>query len=210
MYKMELKCEGQYRFVEADQTNYLGRNIEVPACKGFGHTVIQEAIVTDCMSLYGLKIVNDTSFDLFAYLFYFEPSDYSIQVSGVLLLVPHVPSHTVTQIWYGPESPTSARPLQAHSSLKVNYGPRETSKNLIKLVLPPGQSTDSGFVRMFVSTCYVDMKHIVTQGYKSGRKAVLRGPENQGELWASSTYVLTCQRAEEGSMEFDPTGLGDD
>ncbi|EPS97164.1 hypothetical protein FOMPIDRAFT_1084745, partial [Fomitopsis schrenkii] len=99
----------------------------------------QAATITDLQALYGLKIVNDSGFDLFPYLFYFDPEDYSIAT------------------WYKPECPSSAPPLHAYKSLTTNYGPRETGKELVQLSLPPGRDLDTGFVRLFVSTSYVDM-----------------------------------------------------
>ena len=90
MYKVEEEIRGQVRYVEADTTNFFSRNQEVPTYKAFGRTVMQGANMTDLQSLYGLKIVNDSSFDLYPYLFYFEPSDYSIQVSEAPLPISYV------------------------------------------------------------------------------------------------------------------------
>ena len=44
---------------------------------------------------------------------------------------------------------------------------------------------------MFLSTSYVDMQHIVKEGYNNARAAKLRGPVEQSEVWSVSTYVLT-------------------
>lgn len=88
-----------------------------------------------------------------------------------------------------------APPLKGYTGLKTNYGPRSTGAELVKLSLPPGQDFDTGFVRLFVSTSYVDMQHIPKTGYTSWRKAEQRGNRGQGELWSISTYALTCQRA---------------
>ncbi|KAI0731624.1 caspase domain-containing protein [Fomitopsis betulina] len=179
MYKVkqERADQPQTHYVEADTTNFFARNHEVPAYKAFAGAVVQGATMNDLEALYGLKIVNDSSFDLFPYIFYFDPDDYSIQT------------------WYQPESPSSAPPLRAHDSLKANYGLRSTGKELIKLSLPPGKDLDTGFVKLFVSTSYVDMQHIPKRGYKNWRKAAQRGPAGQGERWSTFTYVLTCQRA---------------
>ena len=84
MYKMEQVTEGQVRYQEADTTNLLDRKYDVKAYKTPGHQVVQGATATDLRRLYGLKIVNDTGFNLFPYLFYFEPSDYRIDVSQVI------------------------------------------------------------------------------------------------------------------------------
>ena len=64
--------------------NYLDRKYKVRAYKASGHQEVQGATVTDLRWLYGLNIVNDTGFRLFPYLFYFDPSDYSVQVSQLI------------------------------------------------------------------------------------------------------------------------------
>lgn len=85
MYKVkqERADQPQTHYVEADTTNFFARNHEVPAYKAFAGAVVQGATMNDLEALYGLKIVNDSSFDLFPYIFYFDPDDYSIQVSAV-------------------------------------------------------------------------------------------------------------------------------
>jgi hypothetical protein len=56
----------------------------------YGVKEVKEAVVCDMDAFYGLTLGNNSTFDLFPYVFYLDPSDYSIQVRMLL-------STTVTQ-----------------------------------------------------------------------------------------------------------------
>lgn len=45
---------------------------------------VRDAIITDLDPYYGLTLVNASDVDLFPYVFYFDPSDYSVQVCYIV------------------------------------------------------------------------------------------------------------------------------
>ncbi|KAF7337827.1 hypothetical protein MVEN_02005600 [Mycena venus] len=97
----------------------------------------------DTQEKYGFAICNYSERDLFAYLFLFRP--------GVA--------------WYLPESPTMSPPLIAKSKSKseptritVGYG--ASGGYAFQFVIPTGLTTDTGFLKLFVSTTYLDLKRI--------------------------------------------------
>ncbi|KAI0946425.1 hypothetical protein AcW1_009891 [Taiwanofungus camphoratus] len=140
---------------------------------------VKEAVIYDLESYYGLTLENYSDYDLFPYVFYFDPSDYSIQP------------------WYLPPSETMSAPLprlQADgqpSKFPVGYGASGTDSILFSL--PPGATSDSGFLKVFVSTKYVSM-----DGIK--QLSPINDPSRQAiptvfpfdELWDAWVIVLTC------------------
>ncbi|KAF8205490.1 caspase domain-containing protein [Mycena galopus ATCC 62051] len=99
----------------------------------------------DTQEKYGFAICNYSERDLFPYLFYFDPASYSIDA------------------WYLPESETMSAPLPARSSaeptrITVGYGP--SGGYAFQFVIPDGVTTDTGFLKLFVSTSYLDLTHI--------------------------------------------------
>ncbi|KAJ7755591.1 hypothetical protein B0H14DRAFT_3512338 [Mycena olivaceomarginata] len=89
---------------------------------------------------YGIKIFNKSHWDLYAYLFCFDPSDYSITA----LCLPSL----------GLNKP----PLRRNGSITVGYGPDGGDPFMFGL-----QSTDfvdAVFFKLFVCTKNIDMHHI--------------------------------------------------
>ncbi|KAH9932499.1 uncharacterized protein B0H18DRAFT_952237 [Fomitopsis serialis] len=145
LYRLREESAGVKRYVPVDEVNLFHGEHQVKAYKAHGPAVLQEAVLTDFESHYGMKIVNDSDYDLFPYIFNFDPNDYSIQLTkrpGLAL----------------PESSSMAPPLRAHNSLKVGYGSREIGKDsTIRVEVPPGKDIDTSFLKLFVSTSFVDM-----------------------------------------------------
>ncbi|KIM75895.1 hypothetical protein PILCRDRAFT_13258 [Piloderma croceum F 1598] len=91
---------------------------------------------------YGLTVTNESPHDLFPYLFYFDPSDYSIQP------LYHLPCLTM-------EAPlASASATTKLPVLKVGCG--EANVEAIRFTADD-KSDNIGFVKLFVSSTYVDM-----------------------------------------------------
>jgi len=91
-------------------------------------------------ALYGFAIINRSPCDLFPYLFYFDPSSYSIEA------------------WYIPPSRSMAPPLRAQnetSPVTVGYGAGGGFP--FAFTFHENETSDSGFVKLFVSTTYVDL-----------------------------------------------------
>ncbi|KAJ7717814.1 hypothetical protein B0H16DRAFT_1798870 [Mycena metata] len=94
---------------------------------------------------YGFAICNYSQYDLFPYLFYFDPATYSVDA------------------WYKPQSPTMEPPLKAKSSpeptrITVGYG--AGGGYAFQFVIPEGVTSDTGFLKLFVSTKYLEMSHV--------------------------------------------------
>jgi hypothetical protein len=97
-------------------------------------------LVADDHARYGLTIINQSEHDLFPYLFYFDPSDYSI--SDLFL----------------PPAPKGAAPLPRGSNpttVTVGFGADGGDPLVFKL--NPGELSDTGFFKLFVFPRYVDM-----------------------------------------------------
>ncbi|KAJ7453079.1 caspase domain-containing protein [Mycena latifolia] len=98
---------------------------------------------------YGFALCNYSTHDLFPYLFYFDPATYSIDA------------------WYLPPSSKMVAPLPAKATsdasseptrLTVGYG--ASGGYAFQFVMPPGMASDSGFLKLFYSTRYLDLKRI--------------------------------------------------
>ncbi|KAF7365683.1 hypothetical protein MVEN_00442000 [Mycena venus] len=90
---------------------------------------------------YGFTIRNDSPVNLFPYLFYFDPETFTIQQ------------------WYVPaaESRYTRAPLQSgERGLEIGMG----SDHAFEFKLEPGQVMSSGFLKLFVTREFVDLKWI--------------------------------------------------
>ena len=92
------------------------------------------------------------------------------------------------QSWYHPPAATMDAPLAARSALPVGYG--EANIDALEFSLADGVTSDVGFLRLFVSTTYVDLA-ILEQSSpflaaRGGRKA--KPPPE--EIWDAWTFVL--------------------
>ncbi|KAG6373268.1 hypothetical protein JVT61DRAFT_6895 [Boletus reticuloceps] len=140
---------------------------------------VKEAIITDLAPRYGFTLENHSDIDLFPYVFYFDPSDYGIQA------------------WYTPPSSTMLAPLKRReavdqpSSFALGYGAFGTDP--IEFYLPHGRKTDSGFLKVFLTTSHVDYDQrrpapiSEISSSRGGPKYSLKG------TWTCETFVLTCE-----------------
>ncbi|KAH9923562.1 caspase domain-containing protein [Fomitopsis serialis] len=145
---------------------------------------VKEARIHDIAPYYGLTLLNDSDHDLFPYVFYFDPSNYAIQ-------------H-----WYLPPGNKVKAPLPRRNGdgepgrLTIGYGAGGTDS--IRFSLPVNVKKDTGFLKIFVSTSYVDMRSI-EQNSLVKRKD--RGADKVelpfSDTWVSSVYVLTCCEREQ-------------
>ncbi|KZT70653.1 hypothetical protein DAEQUDRAFT_764523 [Daedalea quercina L-15889] len=163
--------------------NYFTNPAEDVVCaEGSSYNVdpVQEAVITDMKPYYGLTLVNDSEFDLFPCVFYFDPNDYSIQS------------------WYMPHSQTMLPPLprkgDSPSRLPIGYGASGTDS--LRFSLPQGAKMDSGFLKVFVSTTYVDMRSVqqssILDRYSRSTTQTQKDTEFIG-TWDEWTSVLTCK-----------------
>lgn len=121
-----------YQLEETDDGSYVptGDNLVLD-----GHARI---ILSD--SLYGMTLRNNSRYNLFPSLFYFNPSDLSIEPC------------------YIPPSSTMSAPLRQHSVLTVGHG--NNDGNALKFYLNAGERSDTGFLVLLLSTKYADTTHI--------------------------------------------------
>jgi hypothetical protein len=152
----------------------------------------------DC-AFYGLSITNKSKRHLFPYLIYFDPSDYSIQVKSWCLYGVTCFADFITQSWYLPPAPTMAAPLRTRNAnnepppdLKVGYG--EANAKAIWFSLPDGINTDVTFLRLFVSTTYVDMSALEQLSpFLNARGGAMVVPPSM-PIWDAWTYVFSTVR----------------
>ncbi|KIM75897.1 hypothetical protein PILCRDRAFT_13260 [Piloderma croceum F 1598] len=155
--------------------------VNIPLVLDHSNEVVASSEATadvDCL-FYGLTVKNQFPCGLFPYLFYFDASDYSIQP------LYHPPCPTM-------EAPlASARAITRPSELKVGYG--EANVEAIKFSLADGKSEDVGFVKLFVSSTYVDMTSLKKDPLLSGahtRGGVTMIKPPRTEIWDAWTYVI--------------------
>ncbi|KAJ7766611.1 hypothetical protein B0H16DRAFT_368372 [Mycena metata] len=136
---------------------------------------------------YGFAIVNESAHDLFPYLFYFDPATYSIDA------------------WYLPESHAMFAPLPAKlsstsnpSRITVGYG--ASGGYAFQFVIPEHLTSDTGFLKLFVSTKYLDLKRIerlaavdATPDAQEPRPKL----EAEGEMWAAVDVAVTMYIGED-------------
>ena len=67
----------------------------------------------------------------------------------------------------------------------------------MRFSLPPGCKVDSGFLKVFVSTSYVDMRSVqqgsALERYSRSTVTDKKGVADLAGLWDEIIYVLTCQ-----------------
>ncbi|KAI9461121.1 caspase domain-containing protein [Boletus coccyginus] len=178
------KVNIQLKRIEETQGEYgpVGDDLlEVPTSSRSG-VELREATITDLGPRYGFTLENHSEVDLFPYLFYFDPSDYSVQA------------------WYTPPSSTMLAPLKrrnpdgAPSLLAVGYGGFGTDP--IEFYLPPGCQTDSGFLKVFLATTHADMANVAQPPIDEiSSSRVFTGKYPAKGVWTCETFVLTCKEA---------------
>ncbi|KAF7354114.1 hypothetical protein MVEN_01098800 [Mycena venus] len=113
-------------------------------------------LFSDKDARYGIQLRNTTGRHLFFYLFYFDPSDYSVEA------------------WYLPDHRHFNTVATAHETVTVGYGAGGGSP--IRFELDENKMSDSGFLKVFASAEYIDMRSLEqpaaverAQRLKSGR-----------------------------------------
>ncbi|KAJ7828881.1 caspase domain-containing protein [Mycena leptocephala] len=84
---------------------------------------------------YGFTIRNRSKNDLFPYLFYFDPETYTIQS------------------WYSPAGAGVEPPLQSKGMVTSGMG----SERAFDFTLSPGELSSCGFLKLFVTSDYIDL-----------------------------------------------------
>ncbi|TFY58544.1 hypothetical protein EVJ58_g6350 [Rhodofomes roseus] len=144
---------------------------------------VQEARIPDTVlpdgsrPMYGLTLVNQSGRDLYPYVFYYDPKNGSS--------------------WYMPPNRYKA-PLLKNNELPIGYD--LNGDTAIEFTLSGDTVEESGFLKIIVSTAYVNMEgfvqdSLVDDAQPSGGSRIVRmKPVTNLEFWSSMTYVLTCYR----------------
>ncbi|KAF7376246.1 hypothetical protein MSAN_00039900 [Mycena sanguinolenta] len=140
----------------------------------------------DTQEKYGFAICNYSEHDLFPYLFYFDPASYSIDA------------------WYLPDSSSTTPPLTARSHdsveptrITVGYG--ASGGYAFQFVIPDGVTTDTGFLKLFVSTSYIDLRRIeqpAAVDFVNTKEADSESPRRRprledAEMWGALDVAVT-------------------
>jgi hypothetical protein len=129
-------------------------------------------------NVYGMTLRNNSGTDLFPSLFYFSPSDFSIDP------------------YYVPPSRTMAAPLRRHSALTVGHG--NYDGNAIKFDLKPGELSDTGFLVVFLSAAYADMTHIQQSSVlDGGMDRHAKRQEVKLHIWGKAHATITVARTKD-------------
>jgi len=141
-------------------------------------------LLVDGEALYGLDIINRSQHDLFPYLFYFDPSDYSISD------------------WYVPLSPTVSAPLhgqQGPDPTRIPIGYGAGGGDPLVFTVNPGELSDTGFFKLFVFSKYIDMGWLrQPSAFESReRRKVRRQPQGVGmwDAWIAAVTVYTVPQS---------------
>jgi len=113
---------------------------------------------------YGLSITNRSKHDLFPYLFYFDPSDYSISV------------------FFVPPLSTGTAPLhrqQGSDPTRVTIGFGTDGGDPLAFTLKPGEPSKTGFFKLFVFSEYIEMDWL-------GQKSAFEGLDRRKSRWVST------------------------
>ncbi|KAJ7138008.1 caspase domain-containing protein [Mycena epipterygia] len=126
----------------------------------------------DPKAKYGFAICNYSQYDLFPYLFYFDPATYSIDG------------------WFLPQSPNMLPPLGVKCSpeptrITVGYG--AGGGYPFRFTIPEGMTFHTGFLKLFVSTKYLDLKRIEQPKAGGGKNS--HAMDN--EVWGALDVAVT-------------------
>ncbi|KAJ7289161.1 caspase domain-containing protein [Mycena rebaudengoi] len=131
---------------------------------------------------YGFMFRNNTAEDLFPYLFYFNPDQYTISS------------------WYMPESSTDIAPLRSNGGT-VTKG--MGGDRAFQFALPPNVTSSSGFLKLFVSTEHLNLGWIKQDKSPfepsfvgTGRLDAMPKPLAQASKWDAVRVVLTMTVAD--------------
>ncbi|KAJ7738192.1 caspase domain-containing protein [Mycena metata] len=140
-------------------------------------------LISDEAAVYGFTVRNESARDVYPYLFYFDPLQYTIQ------------------LWYEPPDSRAACPLSAHGSLTIGLG----TENAFEFSLEPNESKSSGFLKLFVASQPLELKGI--QQRESPLNTSFRGRQRgveesvqldlvkDVEAWDALEVLLTMTRS---------------
>ncbi|KAF8887263.1 caspase domain-containing protein [Gymnopilus junonius] len=123
----------------------------------------------------GIKVVNSSKYDLYAYLFYFDCSDLSIAIYNEA----------------GPMASYNVDPnLKAATALTFGYG--SGGAPALTYHVPEHQEMDFGFLKLFVSNKAIDLSHVVQSSPFNSEldRALIMTQRKSYDFWASITVPI--------------------
>jgi hypothetical protein len=119
----------------------------------------------EVLPIYGIELVNNTRVDLYAWVFYFDMSTLEIRTSAwSLFFLPLTPTLSTIGTYFEPRAArtdaTIDPPLRAGGKpTPLNFG--SGGGDILQFQLYEGQSLDVGFLRIVLSTQYLDLSNIM-------------------------------------------------
>ncbi|KAJ7906010.1 caspase domain-containing protein [Mycena leptocephala] len=145
-------------------------------------------VMSEVDAQYGFTIRNMSEENLFPYLFYFDPGTYTIQN------------------WYSPAAAGVEPPLPSGGTATIGMG----SERAFDFTLSPGELSSCGFLKLFVTSDYIDLGWIQQElspfepGFEgTGRLRMLHEPL---DLTTMSDAMLTTAQAVTGAIPQEEVG----
>jgi hypothetical protein len=89
-------------------------------------------------------------------------------------------------------APLAARHDDSKSSeLPVGYG--SAGREVLQFSLPAGVTTDIGFMKLFISTTYIDMTALAQESPFHAARGTRRAKPPSMDIWDTWTYVLRTE-----------------
>jgi hypothetical protein len=151
---------------------------------------------------YGFLISNHSNSNVFPYLFYFDPRGYQIKVSDSLDKIKRFQHSThmhLIQLWHPANEAIFAQNGPSPSKMSLGFG--IGGGNTFQFFLPsiPDVSSDTGFLKLFVSTERIpSLAHIEQLDPLKPREGDRAGDRSapMGGLWDTWIGAITVQRDE--------------
>ncbi|KAF9005554.1 caspase domain-containing protein [Cyathus striatus] len=159
------------------EVNDLFRSILKPTGPNLHKENVIDFVVKDS-AVYGIKIINKSDVDLFVSVFYFDNSSWEI-------LSYFEPPKALG----GAVDP----PLLRQNSLTIGYGASGSSP--FRYYLRPEQNVDVGFIKLFISTKYIDLGEIPQKPpFGHGRASAVEEMKPL-EIWGTILIPVVQRRA---------------
>ncbi|KAJ2917516.1 hypothetical protein MD484_g2898, partial [Candolleomyces efflorescens] len=165
---------------ETSEENVYWRGEEVPLPTG-NHRGLDLTVDEDDESdLYGFEIVNNSKFDVFVHLFYFNGADFSI-------------APLYKPVAETADADKALVPLEAGGSLLIGYGSGGTRP--MQLTLPKDVEYERGSLRMFVSTQYADLSFMEQESISAQSRGIRPSHRKPvGAFWDCVTIPLVIRK----------------
>ncbi|QRV78455.1 ICE-like protease (caspase) p20 domain protein [Ceratobasidium sp. AG-Ba] len=148
---------------------------------------VAEVIAND-EQLYGFRLVNESKYDLYPYLFYFDANDLSVEG---YYLGSHggIAGCDAQLLGKGPNGTWPA------GELTLGYGPNNASP--LNMLLPPNEDRGVIIFKLFVTTSATDFTLLEQSSPFLGGRKMTKAAYNtleKKDLWGTSMMIVSCGR----------------